>query len=73
MLAGEALTVLVAAMEDPNPRVNGKGLERLREAGIDVRCGLLQAQAQELNVGFVSRMSRGLPWVRMSESARRSW
>lgn len=60
---------VVAAMEDPNPRVNGRGLSMLREAGIDVRCGLLQAEAAELNVGFVSRMTRALPWVRMKVAA----
>ena len=60
---------VVAAMEDPNPRVNGRGLERLRAAGIDVRCGLLEQEARELNVGFVSRMSRELPWVRLKVAA----
>lgn len=60
---------VVAAMEDPNPRVNGRGLERLRAAGIEVRCGLMQAEAEALNVGFVSRMARGLPWVRMKTAA----
>lgn len=56
---------VIAAMEDPNPLVNGEGLARLRAAGIEVRCGLLEAQANELNPGFVARMTRGLPWVRM--------
>jgi diaminohydroxyphosphoribosylaminopyrimidine deaminase/5-amino-6-(5-phosphoribosylamino)uracil reductase len=60
---------VVAAMEDPNPRVNGQGLAQLRDAGIDVRCGLLQAEARALNLGFVSRMARGLPWVRMKVAA----
>ena len=60
---------VVAAMEDPNPRVNGKGLSRLRDAGVDVRCGLLQREARELNIGFVSRMARGLPWMRMKTAA----
>jgi diaminohydroxyphosphoribosylaminopyrimidine deaminase/5-amino-6-(5-phosphoribosylamino)uracil reductase len=60
---------VVAAMEDPNPRVNGKGLEKLREAGVDVRCGLLRAEAEALNPGFVSRMTRGRPWVRMKVAA----
>ncbi len=60
---------VVAAMEDPNPRVNGHGLERLRAAGIDVRCGLLEREARALNPGFVSRMTRGLPWVRLKAAA----
>ena len=60
---------VVAAMEDPNPRVNGKGLERLRAAGVDVRCGLLQQESVALNVGFMSRMSRGVPWVRIKIAA----
>ncbi len=61
--------IVIAAMLDPNPLVAGKGLERLREAGIDVRCGLLQSEAEELNRGFISRMTRGLPWVRMKMAA----
>jgi diaminohydroxyphosphoribosylaminopyrimidine deaminase/5-amino-6-(5-phosphoribosylamino)uracil reductase len=57
--------MVIAAMSDPNPVVAGKGLERLRAAGMDVRCGLLGAEAEALNPGFISRMTRGLPWVRM--------
>ena len=57
--------MVIAAMSDPNPLVAGKGLERLRAAGMDVRCGLLKAEAEALNPGFISRMTRGLPWVRM--------
>jgi diaminohydroxyphosphoribosylaminopyrimidine deaminase/5-amino-6-(5-phosphoribosylamino)uracil reductase len=60
---------VIAAMEDPNPLVNGQGLERLRAAGIDVRCGLMEQEAAELNVGFVSRMTRGRPWTRMKIAA----
>jgi diaminohydroxyphosphoribosylaminopyrimidine deaminase/5-amino-6-(5-phosphoribosylamino)uracil reductase len=60
---------VIAAMEDPNPAVNGRGLARLRDAGIDVRCGLLQHEATELNIGFVSRMVRGRPWVRLKVAA----
>jgi diaminohydroxyphosphoribosylaminopyrimidine deaminase/5-amino-6-(5-phosphoribosylamino)uracil reductase len=56
-------------MSDPNPLVGGKGLERLKAAGIEVHCGLLEAEAQELNRGFISRMTRGLPWVRMKIAA----
>lgn len=61
--------MVVAAMLDPNPLVAGKGLERLKAAGIDVRCGLLEADAQALNRGFISRMTRGLPWVRLKMAA----
>jgi len=60
---------VIAAMEDPNPQVSGRGLSRLRDAGIDVRCGLLANEARELNIGFVSRMTRGRPWVRMKVAA----
>ncbi|MFA7505337.1 MAG: bifunctional diaminohydroxyphosphoribosylaminopyrimidine deaminase/5-amino-6-(5-phosphoribosylamino)uracil reductase RibD [Burkholderiaceae bacterium] len=60
---------LIAAMEDPNPAVDGGGLSILRAAGIDVRCGLLRAEAFELNLGFVSRMLRGRPWVRLKVAA----
>ncbi len=60
---------VIAAMEDPNPAVNGQGLDRLRAAGIDVRCGLLANEARELNIGFVSRMARGRPWVRLKAAA----
>lgn len=60
---------VIAAMEDPNPLVNGEGLSRLRAAGIEVRCGLLGAQAADLNPGFVSRMTRAVPWVRMKLAA----
>lgn len=60
---------VVAAMEDPNPEVAGRGLAQLREAGIETACGLMESEAQELNCGFVSRMTRGLPWVRVKVAA----
>jgi diaminohydroxyphosphoribosylaminopyrimidine deaminase/5-amino-6-(5-phosphoribosylamino)uracil reductase len=60
---------VIAAMEDPNPLVSGRGLSILRDAGIDVRCGLLANEARELNIGFVSRMTRKRPWVRMKVAA----
>jgi diaminohydroxyphosphoribosylaminopyrimidine deaminase/5-amino-6-(5-phosphoribosylamino)uracil reductase len=60
---------VVAAMQDPNPKVAGSGLARLRAAGIQTACGLLEAEARELNIGFVSRMERGRPWVRVKTAA----
>lgn len=56
---------VVAAMQDPNPQVAGRGLARLQEAGIEVVCGVLESQARELNVGFIKRMQYGLPYVRV--------
>lgn len=61
--------MVIAAMSDPNPLVAGQGLERLKAAGIEVRCGLLKDEAQALNRGFISRMTRGLPWVRLKIAA----
>lgn len=54
---------VIAAMQDPNPRVAGGGLARLREAGITTVCGLLAERAEGLNRGFVRRMKTGRPYV----------
>ena len=56
---------VVAAMQDPNPLVSGQGLARLREAGIEVECGLLEVEARALNPGFIKRMQTGMPFVRI--------
>jgi diaminohydroxyphosphoribosylaminopyrimidine deaminase/5-amino-6-(5-phosphoribosylamino)uracil reductase len=60
---------VVVAMGDPNPKVSGQGLAALRAAGVEVASGLFEAEARELNVGFVSRMTRGRPWVRLKVAA----
>ena len=56
---------VVGAMRDPFPQVDGAGFEKLRAAGIAVECGLMEAQARELNRGFLSRVERGRPWLRV--------
>ena len=64
-LIGAGVGRVVAAMQDPNPQVAGRGLARLREAGIDVECGLLADEAAALNPGFIKRMTTGRPYVRV--------
>jgi diaminohydroxyphosphoribosylaminopyrimidine deaminase/5-amino-6-(5-phosphoribosylamino)uracil reductase len=56
---------IIVAMRDSNPLVAGEGLARLRAAGIEVQSGVMESAAAELNRGFLSRMTRGLPWVRL--------
>ena len=56
---------VVGAMRDPFPQVDGAGFEKLRAAGIVVESGLMEAQARQLNRGFLSRVERGRPWVRI--------
>lgn len=63
-LIGAGVTRVVAAMQDPNPQVAGQGMEKLRAVGIEAECGLMEVAARELNIGFFSRMTRGLPWLR---------
>jgi diaminohydroxyphosphoribosylaminopyrimidine deaminase / 5-amino-6-(5-phosphoribosylamino)uracil reductase len=64
-LVKEQIGTVVAAMGDPNPLVNGQGFDKLRAVGIVVRCGLLEREAKELNPGFISRVTRNRPYVRM--------
>jgi diaminohydroxyphosphoribosylaminopyrimidine deaminase / 5-amino-6-(5-phosphoribosylamino)uracil reductase len=63
-LIASGIERLVYAMQDPNPLVSGKGLAKLREAGIAVVGPLLRQQAEDLNPGFIKRMTKGLPYVR---------
>jgi len=60
---------VVASLADPNPEVSGQGFARLRAAGVDVQVGPGAAQSRALNIGFFSRMQRGLPWVRLKVAA----
>ncbi len=60
---------VIVAMSDPNPLVAGNGIKRLQAHGIEVVAGLMQSEAQALNPGFISRMTRGLPYVRSKIAA----
>jgi diaminohydroxyphosphoribosylaminopyrimidine deaminase/5-amino-6-(5-phosphoribosylamino)uracil reductase len=64
-LVAAGVARVVVAMTDPNPLVAGRGIDRLRAAGIQVDVGLLETEAKALNPGFISRMTRQRPWVRL--------
>ena len=68
-LVAAGVSRVMVAMQDPNPRVAGSGLRRLREAAINVEAGLLEDPARALNPGFISRMQRRRPWVRVKLAA----
>ena len=68
-LVKEKVARVVAATTDPNPLVAGRGLAILKNAGIAVTCGVCEAEAIESNIGFLTRMKRGTPWVRMKLAA----
>ncbi|MDG1752533.1 MAG: bifunctional diaminohydroxyphosphoribosylaminopyrimidine deaminase/5-amino-6-(5-phosphoribosylamino)uracil reductase RibD [Thalassotalea sp.] len=55
---------VIAAMVDPNPQVSGHGLTMLEQAGIETQSGLLEQDAKLLNIGFIKRMTSGLPYIR---------
>jgi diaminohydroxyphosphoribosylaminopyrimidine deaminase/5-amino-6-(5-phosphoribosylamino)uracil reductase len=62
-LIAHGIARCVVALRDPDPRVNGEGLMRLRDAGIAVETGLCEAEAIALNAGFISRITAGRPLV----------
>lgn len=64
-LIAAGVTRVVAAMEDPDPRVAGQGLRDLAAAGVVTACGLAESAARALNAGFISRLRRSRPLVRV--------
>ena len=62
-LVGAGVTRCVVALGDPDPRVNGRGIERLRAAGVHVELGLLAREAAEVQAGFLTRVHEGRPLV----------
>lgn len=68
-LINAGITRVVAAMQDPNPQVAGRGLYRLRQEGIEVSHGLMMSEAEALNKGFLKRMRTGFPYVQLKLGA----
>jgi len=68
-LVAAGVARVVAAMRDPDLRTAGLGLARIKQAGIETATGVLENEARELNIGFISRLTRGRPWVRMKIAA----
>lgn len=68
-LAEAGVTRVVAAIQDPDPRVSGAGMDRLRKAGIAVETGIRAAEAAEVNEGFLKRVRLGLPLVTLKTAA----
>ncbi|CAH0270985.1 bifunctional diaminohydroxyphosphoribosylaminopyrimidine deaminase/5-amino-6-(5-phosphoribosylamino)uracil reductase RibD [Pseudomonas mediterranea] len=64
-LVNAGVARIVAAMQDPNPEVAGRGLQRLAQAGIATDSGVLEGEARLVNQGFLKRMEHGLPFVRV--------
>jgi len=60
---------VICAMQDPNPQVSGRGINMLRDAGIEVEVGLLQSDAEALNPAFIKRMKTGMPFVQLKMAA----
>ena len=68
-LIAAGVSRVVAAMQDPNPQVAGRGLYRLQQAGIEVSHGLMMSEAEALNRGFLKRMRTGFPWIQLKLGA----
>ena len=64
-LVNAGVARVVAAMQDPNPEVAGRGMQRLAQAGIAIHSGVLEGEARAINQGFLKRMEHGLPFVRV--------
>lgn len=68
-LVAAGVARVVASMQDPNPEVAGRGLYRLKQAGIDVTHGLMHSEAEAVNLGFLKRMRTGFPYVQLKMAA----
>ncbi|RQW63931.1 bifunctional diaminohydroxyphosphoribosylaminopyrimidine deaminase/5-amino-6-(5-phosphoribosylamino)uracil reductase RibD [Vibrio viridaestus] len=68
-LIDAGVSKVICAMQDPNPQVSGRGIQMLRDAGIDVQVGLLEQDARNLNHAFLKKMESGRPWVQLKMAA----
>ncbi|MET1281226.1 bifunctional diaminohydroxyphosphoribosylaminopyrimidine deaminase/5-amino-6-(5-phosphoribosylamino)uracil reductase RibD [Vibrio navarrensis] len=68
-LTKAGIAKVIGAMQDPNPQVAGRGFQMLRDAGIDVHVGLMEAEAVALNPAFIKRMQTGMPFVQLKMAA----
>jgi diaminohydroxyphosphoribosylaminopyrimidine deaminase/5-amino-6-(5-phosphoribosylamino)uracil reductase len=64
-LVEAGIAKVIVACPDPNPLVAGKGVQILKEAGIDVSVGICEQEAEKLNLGFLKTMATGMPYVRL--------
>ena len=64
-LVAAGVSEIVVALQDPNPKVDGQGLDALRQAGVQTRVGLMEVEAAKLLSGFINRMTTGRPFVRL--------
>ncbi len=64
-LVDAGVVKVVVACPDPNPLVAGKGVQILKDAGIQVDVGVAEAEARQLNLGFLKAMATGMPYVRL--------
>ena len=62
-LVDAKVKTVIISMVDPNPKVSGLGISRLKQAGIVVKEGLLESETKKLNIGFIKRMTLGLPYI----------
>lgn len=68
-LVKEGVAKVIIAMQDPNPQVQGKGIAYLKAHGVEVLVGVQEQAARDLNIGFITRMQTGLPYVQLKLAA----